>query len=92
MFAKTVTASEFRENLKKYLELVKGKSVLQLIHRGEPVRVVMTQDYFFSLLSRLSEFEQTPSSQLIPDVPPQERIKKLRSRLRKHGIRDDKAM
>lgn len=52
-FAATVTASELRDNLKDSLSLVHGNEVLQIVHRGQPVRVLMTQEYYLNLIANL---------------------------------------
>lgn len=58
MFVKTVSASEFRENLKDNLELVKGSDVLQVLHRGDGVKVILAQEYYFNILQKAKMFEE----------------------------------
>jgi hypothetical protein len=53
-FQETITASELRENLKEHFEGVQGSNVLQIIHRGQPIRVLMTQEHYLNLLGRLA--------------------------------------
>ena len=52
-FIETVTASDLRDSLKDKLSLVKGDQVLQIVHRGQPVRVLMTQDHYLNLLAKI---------------------------------------
>ncbi len=58
MFVKTISASEFRENIKENLELLKEQEVLQIIHRGNGIKVAMTQQYFFNLLQKAQLFDE----------------------------------
>lgn len=58
MFIKTVSASELRGNVKENLEMVKENQVLQILHRGDGVKVMMTQDYFFNILQRARLYEE----------------------------------
>lgn len=57
MFIATVVASKFREELAHYLEMVKQNKALQIIHRGSPIRVMITQEHYLDLLSRLAIYE-----------------------------------
>jgi flagellar biosynthesis regulator FlbT len=57
MFIKTVSASEFRENIKDNLELVKDNNVLQVLHRGDGIKIVITQEHFFNILQKSRLFD-----------------------------------
>jgi prevent-host-death family protein len=83
MFHRTITASELRQNLRENLDLVQGEQVLQITHRGEPIRVLLTQEHYFALLGRISATSPVAGAdrETIPRVSAEERKKTLRSRL-----------
>jgi hypothetical protein len=83
IFSRTVTASELRHNLRDNLELVKDDQVLQITHRGEPIRVMMTQELYFKLLGQVSALSPVLGSdrELAPRVSAAERKQKLRNRV-----------
>lgn len=83
MFERTITATELRQNLRENLALVKGDAVLQVTHRGEPIRVVLTQEHYFALLGKLSTSSPIagPDRETTPRVSADDRKTKLRSRL-----------
>lgn len=66
IFSKTVTASELRDKLKDFLSNVTGHNVLQVLHRGQPVRVIMTQDHYLSLLGKIAAFESSTGQKTVP--------------------------
>lgn len=57
MFVDTVSASELRENLKDSLSKVRGKEALQVTHRDGTIRVMITQEHFLSLVTKLAAYE-----------------------------------
>lgn len=58
MFKDTVTFSALRARLKDFLEMVTDKGdAIQVIHKGNPLRVVITQDYFLELTQKVSMYE-----------------------------------
>jgi antitoxin (DNA-binding transcriptional repressor) of toxin-antitoxin stability system len=83
MFQRTITASDLRQNLRENLDLVQGDSVLQITHRGEPIRVLLTQEHYFALLGKISATSPVAGSdrEITPRVSAEERKKTLRSRL-----------
>jgi hypothetical protein len=54
-FIEAVTATDFRSNQREILESVEGNKVLQVMHRGQPIRLVMTQSYFLNVLAKIEE-------------------------------------
>ncbi len=58
MFRETVVASKLREKMAHFFDLVTGDSVIQILHRGGEVKVLMTQEHYLNLLSRLSLYER----------------------------------
>ncbi len=61
MFKDTIVASKLRENIAYYLNLAKGRNVVQILHRGQEVKVLMSQNYYLSLLSKLALYEKDKS-------------------------------
>ena len=66
IFSKTVTASELRDKLKEFFADVTGRNVLQVLHRGQPIRVIMTQDHYLSLLGKIAAFESSSGQKTVP--------------------------
>lgn len=57
MFIDSVKATNLRDNLKENMEKVTGKNVLQVMHKNGPIRVLMTQQHYLDLVSRLASYE-----------------------------------
>ena len=58
MFKVTVFASKFREQMAHFLGMVKGDQVLQIIQRGDGIKVVMTQEHYLDLMSKGKELRR----------------------------------
>jgi len=58
VFKETVVASKLREKMAYFFDLVTGDSVIQILHRGGEVKVLMTQEHYLNLLARLSLYEK----------------------------------
>ena len=56
MFKKTINFSELKSDPNLVSELKDG-DVYQIFHRGQEVKVMMTQEYFFTLMARLEKAE-----------------------------------
>ncbi len=65
MFIKTVSTSEIFENVKENFELVKDDKILQINHRGEGIKVLMTQEYFFDIIQRAKLYNEMINSEKI---------------------------
>ena len=65
MFIKTVSTSELRGNVKENLEIVKDDKILQIIHRGDGIKVLMTQEYFFDIIQRAKLYNEMINSENI---------------------------
>jgi hypothetical protein len=88
MIKVTVTASKFREQLAHYLGMVTGKNAVQIVHRGEVIRLLITQEHYLDLLSRLAIHETDEKVKLVPHesaVVMQKRLVKKLQRLERHG-------
>lgn len=57
MFTATVMASKLRERMAHYFDMVTGNKVIQILHRGGEIKVLMTQEHYFNLTSRLALYE-----------------------------------
>ena len=56
MFKKTINFSELKSDPSLISEMNDGE-VFQIFHRGQDVKVIMTQDHYFELMSRLEKAE-----------------------------------
>lgn len=56
MFKKTINFSELKSDPNSLSEIKDG-DVFQIFHRGHEVKVMMTQEYFFTLMARLEKAE-----------------------------------
>ena len=65
MFKDTIVASKLRENIAYYLNLAKGRNVVQILHRGQDVKVLMSQNYYLSLLSKLALYEKDKNGAVV---------------------------
>jgi|SRR5687767_11248889 len=79
MFKATVVASKLREDLAHYLDMVKKSEAVQILHRGSPVRVLITQDHYLDLLSRLALYEKSQNEKTVSSPS----VKELEERLLK---------
>lgn len=59
LFKATIGVAELLRHAKAKLGLVTGDNVVQLIHRGNPIRVIMTQEHYLNLLDRASNNESS---------------------------------
>lgn len=57
MFKKTITFSELNNGGTSVAAELKDGEVLQIFHRGSEVKVMMTQEHYFTLLARLEKAE-----------------------------------
>lgn len=48
LFSQIVTAIQLRDKLRDFLLKVTGQNVLQIVHRGQPIRVIMTQEKYLT--------------------------------------------
>ena len=65
VFKETIVASKLRENIAYYLNLAKGRNVVQILHRGQEVKVLMSQNYYLSLLAKLALYEKDHSEAVV---------------------------
>lgn len=56
MFHKTINFSDLKKDPSLVSEMEDGQ-VFQVFHRGQDVKVMMTQEYFFNLMARLEKTE-----------------------------------
>ena len=84
MFKATVVASKLREQIARYFDLVQGNDVIQIIHRGGDIKVLMTQEHYLSLLSRLALYEKSPNAKTVPSKSSQEIENAIRAKMKAH--------
>lgn len=65
MFKATVVASKLREKMAQYFDMASGDDVIQILHRGNDIKVLMTQEHYFELLSRLALYEKPSSKEVV---------------------------
>lgn len=65
MFKATVVASKLREKMAQYFDMASGGDVIQILHRGNDIKVLMTQEHYFELLSRLALYEKPTSGEAV---------------------------
>ena len=61
MFKKTISLTMLKkEPIKSLREIQKSDSqeVIQVVHRGSPNKVIMTEEYYRTLISRLEHYER----------------------------------
>ena len=56
MFHKTINFSDLKKDPSLISEMEDGQ-IFQVFHRGQDVKVMMTQEYFFNLMARLEKAE-----------------------------------
>jgi F0F1-type ATP synthase alpha subunit len=67
LFEKVINYNELQNNLNLVLEMT-DKDVFQIPHPGHDVKVMMTQEYFFTLMARIEKAEgSTKTSKYNPD-------------------------
>ena len=65
MFKATVVASKLREKMAEYFDMATKDSVVQILHRGSDIKVLMTQEHYLNLLSRLALYEKSKFSEVV---------------------------
>ena len=74
MFIATVKATNLRDNFKENLEMVTDENVLQIMHKNGPIRVLMTQQHYLDLVSRLASYESLADKARAIKAPSAEEI------------------
>lgn len=89
MFKATVVASKLREQMAHYFDLVRGSEVVQVIHRGGDIKVLMTQQHYLNLLSRLALYEKAPDAKQVPAKSSREIENAIRAKLAEHDKEEE---
>ena len=84
MFKATVVASKLREQMAHYFDLVRGDEVIQVLHRGGEIKVLMTQEHYLNLLSRLALYERASGAKNVPSKSSREIENAVRAKLQEH--------
>ena len=61
MFKKTITLTELRSNAVEILSDLKDKGeneAIQLVHRGQSIKVIITQERYFRMMEAIEWFEE----------------------------------
>ncbi len=82
MFKATVVASKLREKLAEYFDMASGSDVVQILHRGNDVKVLMTQEHYLNLLSRLALYEKPTASDVVSAKSAKEIERNILAKLR----------
>ena len=77
LFFQTITASQLRDKLRDFLSKVTGQSVLQIVHRGQPIRVLLTQEQYLTLLGKVAAFESAAESRTVPHKSADEIVRQV---------------
>jgi hypothetical protein len=64
--------------------MVKKTEAVQIIHRGSPVRVLITQDHYLDLLSRLALYEKSKNEKSTPQISVKELEKRILKKLKSY--------
>ena len=93
MFKATVVASKLREQMAHYFDMVRGDKAVQILHRGGEIKVLITQEHYLNLLSRLALYEKSPNAETVPAKSSRTIENAIRAKLNDHKqeeeLRDD---
>src|SRR5690554_4917897 len=89
MFKATVVASKLREQMAHYFGLVRGDEVVQVLHRGGEIKVLMTQEHYLNLLSRLALYERDPSPKTVPSKSSRSIEDAIRAKVAQHAEEEE---
>jgi len=89
MFKATVVASKLREQMAHYFEMVHDEDAVQILHRGGEIKVLITQEHYLNLLSRLALYEKSPKAKIVPSKSSREIENALRAKLRKYESEEE---
>lgn len=76
MFIDSVKATNLRDNFKENLDKVTEGKVLQIMHKNGPIRVMMTQQHYLDLVSKLASYESMVDKSRAVAAPSAEQIAK----------------
>lgn len=89
MFKATVVASKLREQMAHYFDLVRGNEVVQVLHRGGEIKVLMTQEHYLNLLSKLALYERSPNVKTVPAKSSRDIENAVRTKLKDHESEEE---
>ena len=88
MFKATVVASKLREQMAHFFDLVRGEDVIQILHRGGEIKVLITQEHYLNLLSRLAIYVKSPSAKTVPAKSSRTIENGIRAKLKGHDRKE----
>ncbi len=86
MFKETVLASQLIEDTATYLNMAKDTDVVQIMQKGQPIKVLMSQTHYLNLLARLSLYEKNPNEEIVPGKSPEQIMDELLEKRKQLGI------
>lgn len=81
LFCESIGVAELLKNAKEKLGLVKDDNVIQLIHRGNPVRVIMTQEHYLNLLDKIDEIKPAAEREYVDHSEVENALEVIRRKL-----------
>ncbi len=88
LFNKLVDISKLEESFKSIFETITGEGVLQMIHGGKQIKVVITQEHYLSMLAKIEHYEYELGVRDIPKSGlPKPTLEEDLTRLRKRRDR-----
>lgn len=81
LFFDSIGVAEFLKKAEEMLGSVRDSKVLQLIHRGHPIRVVMTQEHYLRLLDKIDAHKAPEDRTYVEDFDFEESIEAIRTKL-----------
>lgn len=81
LFSDSIGVAELLKNAKEKLNLVKDNNVVQLIHKGNPIRVIMTQEHYLSLLEKIDENKASKDRRYVEEFDVEKALEMIRRKL-----------
>lgn len=81
LFSDSIGVAELLKNAKEKLALVTDDNVVQLIHRGNPVRVIMTQEHYLNLLDKIDEKKAPDTREYVDEAEVENALEVIRRKL-----------
>lgn len=80
LFFDSIGVAEFLKKAEEKLGSVRDIKVLQLIHKGHPIRVVMTQEHYLRLLEKIDEHKAPEDRTYVEDFDLEESLEDIRTK------------
>jgi hypothetical protein len=85
MFNKTMNLTDLKRNINDVLGELDGDDAIQVVHRGKPIKVVITQEHYLKLLGLVNQLDSRAlhDEDLVSGHSVDDRKKRLRKKLKK---------